>query len=115
MRRGCDSALAPPPAMGKGALTARQEAEAERTRREEEKKAFKEAQELESLRRTFKRINKKGDGKISASDLIEELEFLGHTVSERRLRSPSGRSTTTMTAVSTGTSSGRCSFACATT
>jgi calmodulin len=62
---------------------ARQEAEAERLRREEEKRAFKEAQELESLRRTFKRINKKGDGKIAASDLIEELEFLGHSVSEK--------------------------------
>lgn len=55
----------------------------ERKRREEERKQFKEAQELESLRRTFKRINKKNDGKICVPDLIEEMQFLGHSVTEK--------------------------------
>lgn len=36
-----------------------------------------------SLRRTYKRINKKADGKLSASDLMEELEFLGHKVDQQ--------------------------------
>ena len=61
----------------------REEAAAEKQRREEEKRAFKEAQELEALRRTFRRINHRSDGKISSGDLIEELEFLGHTVTEK--------------------------------
>ena len=56
---------------------------AEKQRREEEKAAFKAAQELDALKRTFRRINKKGDGKLSAGDLIEELRFLGHTVTEK--------------------------------
>lgn len=33
-----------------------------------------------SLRRTFKRIDKDGCGKISSADLVIELEFLGHKV-----------------------------------
>ena len=56
------------------------EAEAERMRRERERREFKEAQELESLRRAFKRIDKKGDGKVDAEELMAELEFLGHKV-----------------------------------
>jgi len=56
------------------------EAEAERQRREKERREFKEAQELESLRRAFKRVDKKGDGKIDVDELMEELEFLGHKV-----------------------------------
>jgi len=55
----------------------------EAKRREEERRQFKEAQELESLRRTFKRINKANDGKISTSDLLEELTFLGHSITEK--------------------------------
>lgn len=66
-----------------GARAQRLEAEEERQRRERERREFKEAQELESLRRTFKRINKKNDGKICAHDLVEELEFLGHRVSDK--------------------------------
>mmetsp|Transcript_22502 Transcript_22502/g.38473 ORF Transcript_22502/g.38473 Transcript_22502/m.38473 type:complete len:218 (+) Transcript_22502:51-704(+) len=59
------------------------EADAERERRERERREFKEAQELEGLRRTFKRIDKKGDGKIDTQELIQELDFLGHKVSEK--------------------------------
>ena len=56
------------------------EAEAERNRREEERRLFKEAQELENLRRAFKRIDKKGDGKVDAQEVMEELTFLRHPV-----------------------------------
>lgn len=59
------------------------EADTERERRERERREFKEAQELEGLRRTFKRIDKKGDGKIDTQELIQELDFLGHKVSEK--------------------------------
>lgn len=59
------------------------EADAERTRRERERREFKEAQELEGLRRTFKRIDKKGDAKIDTHELTTELEFLGHKVTEK--------------------------------
>jgi len=59
------------------------EADAERERRERERREFKEAQELEGLRRTFKRIDKKGDSKIDTQELISELEFLGHKVTEK--------------------------------
>merc|ERR1719454_318805 len=52
----------------------------EKVRRERERREFKEAQELESLRRTFKRIDKHADNKIDVEDLKEELEFLGHAV-----------------------------------
>lgn len=37
-------------------------------------------QELESLRRAFKRVNKTGSGKITVEDLMQELEFLGYKV-----------------------------------
>lgn len=37
-------------------------------------------QELESLRRAFKRMNKTGNGKVSVEDLLQELDFLGHKV-----------------------------------
>ena len=50
---------------------AKAEALNEQQRREEERRQFKAAQELESLRRTFKRINKRGDGKICTQDLVE--------------------------------------------
>jgi len=66
--------------------TARKAAEArkaEQVKREEERRQFKEAQELESLRRTFKRINKRNDGKICTPDLTEELDFLGHKITEK--------------------------------
>jgi len=66
----------------KSMASKREEAE-EKKRREKERQEFKAAQELESLRRTFKRINKCGDGKLSASDLVQEFEFLGHKVSEK--------------------------------
>lgn len=66
-----------------GDAAGRAQAKEERDRREKERKEFKEAQELESLRRTFKRIDKKGDGKIDQKELMQELEFLGHTVSEK--------------------------------
>lgn len=59
------------------------EAKAEKERREEEKRAFKEAQELDALRRTFKRIIKSGDNKISADDITSELRFLGYAVTEK--------------------------------
>uniref|UniRef100_A0A7S4AZU9 EF-hand domain-containing protein n=1 Tax=Chrysotila carterae TaxID=13221 RepID=A0A7S4AZU9_CHRCT len=57
-----------------------QEAEAERQRRERERREFKEAQELESLRRAFKRMDKKGDGKLDVEELQEELDFLKYKV-----------------------------------
>jgi len=56
------------------------EAEAERNRREEERRLFKEAQELENLRRAFKRIDKSTKGRIDASDVMAELNFLNHPV-----------------------------------
>ena len=56
---------------------------AEAERRAKERQQFKAAQELESLRRTFKRINKSGDGKISVSDLQSELDFLGYSISAK--------------------------------
>lgn len=59
------------------------EADAERERRERERREFKEAQELEGLRRTFKRIDKKGDGKLDTQELLAELDFLGHKVTEK--------------------------------
>ena len=53
------------------------QADNEKQRRERERREFKEAQELESLRRAFKRMDKKGDGKIDVNELMDELEFLG--------------------------------------
>mmetsp|Transcript_6345 Transcript_6345/g.16224 ORF Transcript_6345/g.16224 Transcript_6345/m.16224 type:complete len:208 (-) Transcript_6345:120-743(-) len=50
--------------------------EAEKARRDKERREFKEAQELEGLRRVFKRLDKNGDGKIDVDDLMEELAFL---------------------------------------
>jgi len=67
----------------KMASAQRREVEEERKRREKERQEFKAAQELESLRRTFKRINKTCDGKLSAADLVQEFDFLGHKVSEK--------------------------------
>jgi len=57
--------------MATAARKARAEQQAEAKRREEERRQFKEAQELESLRRTFKRVNKRNDGKICTADLVE--------------------------------------------
>ena len=65
------------------ARAAKQQADDERARRERERREFKEAQELESLRRTFKRIDKRSDAKIDTDDLVAELTFLGHVVSEK--------------------------------
>mmetsp|Transcript_9795 Transcript_9795/g.30936 ORF Transcript_9795/g.30936 Transcript_9795/m.30936 type:complete len:120 (-) Transcript_9795:557-916(-) len=56
---------------------ANKEVELEKARREKERREFKEAQELESLRRAFRRINKSGSGKITVDDIMVELEFLG--------------------------------------
>jgi len=66
--------------MGGAQRAAAMEAKAEKERRDEEKKAFKAAQELESLRRAFKRIDKKGDGSIDVDELMAELQFLGHAM-----------------------------------
>ena len=66
--------------MGGANRQAALEAKAEKERREEEKAAFKAAQELESLRRAFKRIDKKGDGAIDVDELLAELQFLGHAM-----------------------------------
>jgi hypothetical protein len=48
---------------------------AERERREKEREEFKKAQELESLRRAFKRIDKKGDGHIDCDELTAEVRM----------------------------------------
>lgn len=69
--------------MASAARAAKAAVDAERERRERERREFKEAQELEGLRRTFKRIDKKSDGKIDTQELITELEFLGHKVTEK--------------------------------
>lgn len=61
-------------------MKARQEADNERVRRERERKEFKAAQELESLRRAFKRMDKKSDNTIDVDELMAELEYLGHSV-----------------------------------
>ena len=45
----------------------------EKRRREEEKKAFKAAQELDSLKRCFKRIDKNNDGSIDVPELMQEV------------------------------------------
>jgi len=65
------------PMADRAAKLAREE---EKARREKEKREFKEAQELESLRRAFKRIDKKNDGIIDVDELLAELQFLGHTM-----------------------------------
>lgn len=62
--------------------TAAREGETERQRRERERREFKEAQELESLRRAFKRIDKKGDGSIDVEELLQELHFLDYKVKQ---------------------------------
>ena len=45
----------------------------ERERREREKEEFKRAQELESLRRAFKRLDKSNDGQIDCDELLAEV------------------------------------------
>ena len=61
----------PKPAL---AMPPRNEAAAEeKRRREEEKKAFKAAQELDSLKRCFKRIDKNNDGSIDVPELMQEV------------------------------------------
>ena len=45
----------------------------EKARREKEREEFKKAQELESLRRCFKRIDKNGDGSIDCDELTQEV------------------------------------------
>jgi calmodulin len=50
--------------------------DSEKARREKERREFKEAQELESLKRVFKRLDKNGDLKIDVEDLLGELAFL---------------------------------------
>lgn len=68
-RLRCGCARLPSTAkMVAGAREAKQAAIEERLRREEEKKAFMAAQELEELRRAFKRIDKKGDGSIDVDE-----------------------------------------------
>ena len=59
---------------------ARQEAAEEKARREKERQEFKQAQELESLRRAFKCIDKKNDGQIDVDELTQEFCFLGHAL-----------------------------------
>ena len=59
------------------------QAQQEAARRAEEKRAFKEAQELDSLRRTFRRINKKGDGKLCTSDIMEEMAILKYEIEDK--------------------------------
>ena len=54
------------------ALVFKQIAE-EKARREKEREEFKKAQELESLRRCFKRIDKNGDGSIDCDELTQEV------------------------------------------
>ena len=54
----------------------------EKARRERERKEFKEAQELETLKRAFKRIDRDQDGKIGPDDIIAELDFLAHRIRE---------------------------------
>ena len=61
---------------------AKLEAEQEKQRRERERREFKEAQELEALKRAFKRMDKKGDGRIDVEELQQELKFLGHSVKD---------------------------------
>ena len=61
---------------------AKLEAEQEKERRERERREFKEAQELEALKRAFKRMDKKGDGRIDVEELQQELKFLGHSVKD---------------------------------
>ena len=41
---------------------------------------YNEGKELESLRRAFERLDKKGDMKIDADELAEYLKFLGHKI-----------------------------------
>jgi len=63
-----------------GRCCASQEGEEQR---ELERRQFKEAQELESLRRTFKRINHSNTGKICTKDVEEEFSYLGYSVGEQ--------------------------------
>lgn len=55
-------------------------AQEEKARREKERQEFMAAQELETLRRAFKRLDKNGDKAIDVDELLAELEFLGHSL-----------------------------------
>ena len=50
----------------------------EKERREKEKEEFKKAQELENLRRAFKRIDKSGDNHIDCDELLAEVRSTAH-------------------------------------
>mmetsp|Transcript_15918 Transcript_15918/g.40653 ORF Transcript_15918/g.40653 Transcript_15918/m.40653 type:complete len:206 (+) Transcript_15918:73-690(+) len=50
--------------------------DSEKARREKERREFKEAQELDSLKRVFKRLDKNGDLRVDVEDLLLELAFL---------------------------------------
>ncbi|KAG8466540.1 hypothetical protein KFE25_007919 [Diacronema lutheri] len=54
-------------------MALKQKEDAEKARREKERREFKEAQELESLKRVFKRLDKNADGKIDLDDLMHEF------------------------------------------
>lgn len=57
--------------------------EFERARREKERKEYQEAQELESLKRVFKRLDSENKARITADNLLYELNFLGHKVGKK--------------------------------
>ncbi|KAJ1632027.1 hypothetical protein T492DRAFT_991516 [Pavlovales sp. CCMP2436] len=57
----------------------------DRTRRDKERKDFQERQELEGLKRAFKRLDKKNDGKLDVDELQQELNFLEHKVNKDEL------------------------------
>jgi calmodulin len=58
----------------------REESESERAKRERERREFKEAQEVETLRRAFKRIDRDADQKVGPDDLLNELAFFQHKI-----------------------------------
>lgn len=57
----------------------------EKSRRDRERREFQERQELEGLKRAFKRLDKKNDGKIDTQEIGQELRFLEYKVTKEEL------------------------------
>lgn len=62
-----------------------EEMSADKSRRDKERKEFQERQELEGLKRAFKRLDKKGDGRLDHDELQQELDFLEYKIDKEEL------------------------------
>jgi calmodulin len=57
----------------------------DKARRDKERKEFQERQELEGLKRAFKRLDKKNDSRLDQEELLQELNFLEYKVDKEEL------------------------------